>query len=273
MARKASARVELLPAQRHALILDVLRDFKAASVQDLAERLDASVSTVRRDLDYLTDQGYLDRTHGGAVIRMAPSARFEPEASISAELAKGQKSMIGAEAARRVRANQSILFDASSTVQAVSRCLALTKLPLTAVTNDMISAGILSQAATIETIVTGGVVRPGSGTLIGPPGDPFLTTIHVDIAFIGVHAISPRAFTETSLQLAAMKRRMIDAAGKVVVLADSSKFGLASFCDICAISEVDEVITDSGASDDQIDAVRAAGVKCTVVDVLTGQAR
>lgn len=273
MARKVSARVELLPAQRHALILDVLRDFGAASVQDLAERLDASVSTVRRDLDYLTDQGYLDRTHGGAVIREAPSARFEPEASISAELAKGQKNLIAAEAARRIKANQSILFDASSTVQAVSRCVFSAQIPLTAVTNDLIIAGILSQSPAIETIVTGGVVRPGTGTLIGAPGEPFLTSIHVDIAFIGVHAISAHTFTETGLSLAAMKRRMINAAGQVIVLADSSKFGLTSFCDICAISEVDEVITDSGATADQIDAVRATGTKCSVVDIASGHLR
>ncbi|MBR3372306.1 MAG: DeoR/GlpR transcriptional regulator [Rhodobacteraceae bacterium] len=273
MARKTTARVDLLPAQRHALILDVLRDFGAASVQDLADRLDASVSTVRRDLDYLTEQGYLDRTHGGAVIRTVPSARFEPEASISAELAKSQKSLIGAEAARRVKANQSILFDASSTVQAVSRCLFSAQTPITAVTNDLITAGILSQSSRIETIVTGGVVRSGTGTLIGAPGDPFLTTIHVDIAFIGVHAISDQAFTETSLALAAMKRRMIEAAAQVIVVADSSKFGLTSFCDICALSDVDEVITDSGASAGQIDAVRAAGTKCSVVDVVTGQVR
>ncbi|MGP9789260.1 DeoR/GlpR family DNA-binding transcription regulator [Roseinatronobacter sp. NSM] len=273
MSRKTTARVDLLPAQRHALILDVLRDFGAASVQDLADRLDASVSTVRRDLDYLTEQGYLDRTHGGAVIRSVPSARFEPEASISAELAKSQKSLIGAEAARRVKANQSILFDASSTVQAVSHCLFSAQIPITAVTNDLITAGILSKSSKIETIVTGGVVRSGTGTLIGAPGDPFLTTIHVDIAFIGVHAISDQAFTETSLALAAMKRRMIEAAAQVIVLADSSKFGLTSFCDICTLADVDEVITDSGASAGQIDAVRAAGTTCTVVDAVTGQVR
>lgn len=270
MGRRSSARVDLLPAQRHALILDVLRESGAVSVQELSERLDASVSTVRRDLDYLTEQGYLDRTHGGAIIRKAPTARFEPEASISAELARSQKAHIGAEAARRVEATQSVLFDASSTVQAASRSLLAMQIPLTAVTNDLITAGILSQLPQIETIVTGGVVRPGSGTMIGAPGEPFLSTIHVDIAFIGVHAISAQAFTETSLALAAMKRRMIDAAAYVIVLADSSKFGLTSFCDICALGDVDEVITDSGASAAQIDAIRAAGTTCSVVDAQTG---
>lgn len=267
MSRKGSTRVDLLPAQRHALILEVLRDFKAASIQNLADRLEASVSTIRRDLVYLTDQGYLDRTHGGAVIRTVPTARFEPEASISAELAKSQKRLIGAEAARRVKANQSVLFDASSTVQFLARSIVEAKIPLTAVTNDLTTASILSQSSVIETIVTGGIVRPGSSTLIGGPSELFLPTIHVDIAFIGVHTISGTAFTETGLDLAAMKRRMIKAATLSIVLADSSKFGPASFCDICSISDVDEVITDSGVGADQIDAVRATGTRCTVVDM------
>ena len=267
MSRKASTRVDLLPAQRHALILELLRDFKAVSIQDLADRLDASLSTVRRDLVYLTDQGYLARTHGGAVSRSVPAARFEPEPSISAELARDQKRLIAAEAARRVKAGQSLLFDASSTIQALARCLANAQMSLTVVTNDLNTAGILRQVAAIETIVTGGTVRAGSAILTGIPGDMFLTTIHVDIAFIGVHTISGAAFTETALDVAEMKRRMIKAATRVIVLADSSKFGPASFCEICRISDVHEVITDSGATPDQIDSIRAAGTLCSVVDM------
>lgn len=267
MSRNGSTRVDLMPAQRHALILELLKDFNAVSIQDLAGRLDASASTVRRDLIYLTEQGYLDRTHGGAIRRSVPTARFEPESSISAELARSQKHLIGVEAARRVKAHQSILFDASSTVQSLARGLVDAQIPLTAVTNDMTTAGIFGEASVIETFVTGGKLRAGSATLIGTPGNTFLTTIHVDIAFIGVHTISGSVFTETGLEVAEMKRRMIKAAKRVIVLADSSKFGPASFCEICRISEVHEVITDSGASLDQIEAIQAAGTICCVVDM------
>lgn len=267
MYRNEPTRVDLMPAQRHALILELLRDFNAVSIQDLAGKLDASVSTVRRDLIYLTEQGYLDRTHGGAIKRSVPTARFEPEASISAEFARSQKHLIGIEAAQRVKAHQSILFDASSTVQSLARGLADAQIPLTAVTNDLTTAGIFGGASVVETIVTGGKLRAGSTTLIGSPGNTFLTKIHVDIAFIGVHTISGGVFTETGLEVAVMKQRMINAAKRVIVLADSSKFGPASFCEICRISEVHEVITDSGASLDHIEAIQAAGTICSVVDM------
>ena len=258
------SRVELLPAQRHALILGALKNVSAASVQDLAERLGASISTVRRDLLYLTEQGYVDRTHGGAVIRRRPMARFEPEATLAAEMAKRQKEEIAALGASRIEANQSVIFDASSTVYAAARRLAEAQITFTAVTNDLRIAALLSSAKSISTVVTGGTTRSGTMTLTGEPGHAFLRGVHVDVALIGVHTISGGSFTETSLEVAAMKRLMIASASRVIVLADSSKFGPPSFCEICGIGEVEEVITDADATTEQIETIRDFGTRCTV---------
>ena len=264
MARHMTARVEMLPAQRRALILETLRDQSAASIQTLADSLGASASTVRRDLEYLTEQGYIDRTHGGAVIRRSPTARFEPEASIAAETFRPQKEAIAALAAQRVAAGQSVLFDAGSTVRAAVRRIAERGVALTAVTNDLRGALELIGAPHIHTIVVGGALRPGTATLTGEPGHHFLAEVHADIAFVGVHTISGTIFTETSLEVAAMKRLMIAAARRVIVLADSSKFGPPSFCEICGVDRVDEIITDAGATEAQLRELAAAGVTCTV---------
>jgi DeoR family transcriptional regulator of aga operon len=260
----------MLPAQRHALILETLRDRGAASIQSLSARLSASASTVRRDLEYLTEQGYLERTHGGAVIRRPPVARFEPDESIAAETARAQKAAIGAEAALRVSDGQSVLFDASSTVRAAARRIVERGAALTAVTNDLRCAAILTGSARINTIVTGGAVRRGGAALIGDPGQAFLSQIQVDVAFIGVHTVSPPVFTETSIEVAAMKRRMIAAARRTIVLADATKFGPRSFCEICPIDAVDEIITDDGLTFDQraelgLDAAGCA-VTCVPMD-------
>lgn len=264
MSRHQSARVEMLPAQRHALILETLRDQGAASIQTLSERLSASASTVRRDLEYLTEQGYLERTHGGAVIRRTPDARFEPEPSIAAETARAQKEAIAAEAAERVVEGQSVLFDASSTVHAAARRIVERGIPLTAVTNDLRCATILMASDRIHTIVTGGAVRPGTATLVGEPGRGFLGQIQADVAFIGVHTISPPVFTETSMEVAATKRRMIASARHTIVLADSSKFGSRSFCEICPIDSVDEIITDDALSDEGLAELTVVTTRCTV---------
>lgn len=262
--RPYTARVDILPAQRRALILERLRVENAASIQDLAMALGASSSTVRRDLDYLTERGYIERTHGGAIIQSAPTTRFEPEASIAAETARRQKSAIAQIAARRLSRGQSVLFDASSTVRETARVISALNLPLTAVTNDLACALLLSNAASIHTIVTGGAIRPGSTTLLGSPGQDFLGGIHVDVAFIGVHTVSGGTFTETSLEVAAMKKRMIGAARKAIVLADSRKFGGQSFCEICAAGEVDEIITDDELPESVRREYDAMGIALTI---------
>lgn len=270
--RATSTRVDRLPAQRHALILERLRIDGIASIQDLAAALGASLSTVRRDLDYLTERGYVERTHGGAIIQSAPTTRFEPEASIAAETARAQKVAIAAVAAQRLSFGQSVLFDASSTVREAARAICALDLSLTAVTNDIACAMLLSNAASIHTIVVGGAIRPGSTTLVGLPGQDFLGSIYADVAFIGVHTISGGTFTETSLEVAAMKKRMIGAARKVIVLADSRKFGGQSFCQICTADDVDEIITDEElpmATRREYDAI---DVQLTIAPAIAGSA-
>lgn len=262
--RPYSARVDILPAQRRALILERLRIQNAASIQDLAAALGASPSTVRRDLDYLTERGYIERTHGGALIQSAPMTRFEPEASIAAETARAQKSAIAQIAAQRLSRGQSVLFDASSTVREAARVICALNLSLTAVTNDIACALLLSNTASIHTIVTGGAIRPGSTTLLGSPGQDFLGGIHVDVAFIGVHTVSGGIFTETSLEVAAMKKRMIGAARKAIVLADSRKFGGQSFCEICAAGDVAEIITDDELPESVRREYDAMGITLTI---------
>lgn len=259
-----TGRVELLPAQRRATILEYLHANNVASIQELAAALGASDSTIRRDLRYLVDQGYLERTHGGAIMRHQPQTLFEPESCISAEIARPQKLAIGEFASRYVTSGQSVLLDSSSTVLAAAEFILQRQLNLTVVTNDLNCARLFSDVRHGSAIVTGGTVRPTTATLVGEPARKFLSGIHVDIAFVGVHTISSGTFTETSLEVAATKQLMIRAAKRVIVLADSSKFGMPSFCEICRIEDVDEVITDDGATVEQIESIQVKGTVCTI---------
>lgn len=254
----------MLPAQRHAKILEHLRTKTVASIQQLAAALGASESTVRRDLRYLVEQGYLERTHGGAIIRHQPETRFEPDSSIAAAIARPQKQAIGALAAREVASGQSVILDASSTVLAAGEAIFKREINLTVVTNDLNCANLFSAGSHGPVILTGGTLRPATTTLVGEPAHRFLAGIHVDVAFLGVHTISGGFFTETSLEVAGMKELMIRAAKRVIVLADSTKFGAPSFCEIGRVADVDEIITDDGATAEQVETIRAEGTICTV---------
>ncbi len=260
-----SRRPELIPAQRRAFMLEHIRKRGAASIQELSEAIGISLSTVRRDLEHLEERGYLERSHGGALIQKQLQSTFEPEAAITAEFDRPEKELIGLAAAATLHSGASVIFDSSSTVLAAARAAVERDIPLTAVTNDLGIGQALSASSTVRLLVLGGTVRPGSLTVVGEPGQSFLSNLSADVAFIGTHAISGHALTETSLEAAAMKRAMIAAARRVVLLADASKFGAAAFCRICDVTMVHELITDDRADPAQIERLRDLGLTLTIV--------
>jgi DeoR family transcriptional regulator of aga operon len=263
-ARRYSGR-DLIPAQRRALILDLIRDGKGASIARLAQRLAASQSTVRRDLDYLTEQGYIERSHGGAMAKGPPHTTFEPQYEIGSRTQHAEKAAIGAAAAALVERDQSVIFDSSSTVLEAARAVARRGIRITAVTNDINIAAALAAQGAIRLIVPGGTLRPGSFTLIGEPGMDFLAGLHVDLALIGIQALSGLRLADSSIEIAAVKRRMIEAARQAVLLADSSKFKQTSFREVCGIERMARLITDDRLGARERKALEKAGVAVSAV--------
>jgi DeoR family transcriptional regulator of aga operon len=194
----ARGRVELIPAKRRALVLEELKRQGAAGIQELAEVVGASASTIRRDLDELERQGAVQRTHGGAVLQRTEHATFEPDLAIAAQFARLEKEAIGAAMAAELQPGQSVILDASTTVLEVARAIAARPIPLTAVTNSLATAEVLAAVPDVHLVVPGGTVRPGSLTLVGRPGEDFLATIHADVAILGTHAITGSLLTEIS---------------------------------------------------------------------------
>lgn len=188
-----SKRVDIIPAKRRAMILEWLRAHGAASIQELADDIGASASTIRRDLEHLMDTGHLERTHGGAVLLPPLQATSEFDASINQHMARPQKRAIGLAAAQRLNPRESVIFDSSTTVLEAARAAIERGLPLTAVTNSLDIALLCSTAAGIRVVVPGGMLRAGTPTLVGDPGETFLKTIHADVCMIGTHASPGRS--------------------------------------------------------------------------------
>ncbi len=261
----STRRPELIPAQRRAFMVEHIRRRGAASIQELSEAIGISTSTVRRDLEHLENRGYLERSHGGALIQKELQSTFEPEAAITAEFDRAEKQAIGHAVADTLRAGESVIFDSSSTVLAAARRCVERKLALTAVTNDLGIGQRLAASDAIRIVVLGGTLRAGSLTMVGEPGQAFLGNLNADVALIGTHALSGSTLSETSLETAAMKRAMIAAARRVVLLADASKFRPAAFCRICDINAIHELFTDSRADPADLGRLRDLGIKVTVV--------
>ncbi len=258
-------RAEMIPAQRRALVLEQIRLKGAASIQELAEGIGASPSTIRRDLEELESKGYLERAHGGAMLQRTSSPTFEPEAVIAAEFSRDEKRAIGAAAAGMLNAGEAVIFDSGSTVMEAARATAQRNLALTAVTNDLAAGQVLAGADRIRVVMLGGTIRPGSFTVSGDPGLQFLTILNANIALIGIHAVSGGYLTETALEIASMKRAMIAAAQRVILLADATKLTQSAFCRVCELSVVHAIITDSRADPADVDRLKDAGIEVTVV--------
>jgi len=257
----------MIAAQRRALLLEELRREGAGSIVALAEKINVSPSTIRRDLDFLAEGGYIVRSHGGAVLNETHRTTFEPGREIGAHVAHDAKAAIGARAATLLEPGQSVIFDSSSTVLEAAKVVVERNLRLTVCTNDIATAMVLARSEGLQLLVLGGTNRRGSLTLIGDPGLSFLERLHADVAFIGIHSLFAGRLSETSIDLAAMKRRMIASAARPVILADSSKFRHPSFCEVCAASDVRTVITDSGIAAEDRERLLESDVELIAVEV------
>jgi DeoR family transcriptional regulator of aga operon len=270
----------VLPEQRRAVVLEHIQREGVISVRKVAQLIGSSVATVRRDFAELAKRGMIVRIHGGAMLALSQRTTFEPDYHFTSQVFVSEKEAIGRVAADLLEPTQSVLFDSSSTVFQAARFVIERHIPILALTNDLNIAKALADAPQIELKVTGGSLRPGSFTLVGDPGRSFLGSLHVDICFLGIHAIALRShhnnadsggdpcatLSDTSLEVVAMKRQMVRAAGKKVVLVDSSKFGISAFCDVCDLDCIDIIITDRNIEPDQQRCLERQGIQVIIAD-------
>jgi DeoR family transcriptional regulator of aga operon len=113
----------------------------------------------------------------------------------------------------------------------------------------------------------GGQVRPGSFTLVGSSTRTAIQSLRADVAFIGVHSLANLRPSETSLEVASVKRSLIEAANRVILLLDSSKFEQSAFCEICPITRIQEVISDEGMDTENRRGLEQLNIRVTLVPV------
>jgi DeoR family transcriptional regulator of aga operon len=249
-------------AQRLAAILDVVATRYAVDTRELARELNVSPATVRRDLALLDEQRLLRRSHGGAV---TSDVALELPLRYRAGQHHEEKLRIAKEAATRVTDGSVVGLTGGTTTTEVAHEITGRK-GLTIVTNALNISGELAIRRDLTLVVTGGTARPESYELVGPLADENLARFNLDVAFVGVDGISVSAGLTTHHETEAhTNRTMIDRARRTVVVADSSKLDNTSFARICAIEDVDELITDTGAEKTIVDELVAAGITVTAV--------
>src|SRR6185369_1811451 len=236
----------MLARQRQSLILSRIREDGGVRVADLARDLGVSDMTVRRDLEILDRRGLIEKVHGGAT-SLPNSALFEPGFDVKSELQGPEKEAIADAAVALVVPGTAIGISAGTTTYALAR--RLVDIPgLTVVTNSVPVADVLHRAGrSDQTIILTGGVRTPSDALVGPFAVAALRTIHLDQVFMGVHGMDPRSgFTTPNVLEADTDRALVAAGRKLVVCADSSKWGVIGISSIARLDEADTLVTDDG---------------------------
>lgn len=254
----------LLPAQRRQHILDFLHNHGAVTLQQLAQALHVSLSTLRRDLEALAVEGLVDRTHGGALLRHQQYSTFEPKFAAAVELSPHEKSLIGMAAAEALVPGQSVIFDSGSTVMEAAKAVVGRNMEILAITNDIQIAQILGAGPHVRVYVFGGQLRTGSNTLVGEEVLSKAQAIRADVLLFGAHAVTEGVVSETSSEVAAVKRALMRSATSRRLLVDSSKFRPRVFMTVCNVGDLDEIITDDGVPQDEIERMRGAGARITI---------
>jgi DeoR family transcriptional regulator of aga operon len=247
-------------AERLDEIIDRLATAGSVSVRELTDALGASSATVRRDLKLLEDQKLLSRSHGGAVRN---GLIYELPVRYRGGRHAEEKSRIADAAVDRISDAQTVGLTGGTTTTAVAR--RLRGRALTVVTNAVNIASELVISETIRLVVTGGVARPQSYELIGPLAERTLEGLNVDLMFLGVDGVNAAGATTHDEIEAQTDHKMVERAGRVIVLCDSSKIGRSALSQICGLSDIDELITDVDAPAEDLQALRAAGLEVVAV--------
>jgi DeoR family fructose operon transcriptional repressor len=247
-------------AERQHRISEYLQKVEFAGLEDIAKQLDASVSTIRRDLTTLEATGVLRRTHGGARITNPRSDEFTFAARDTHQLA--EKEAIGKACAGLIRPNQSVILDAGTTVYHVARHLEA-KTPQV-ITNSLPIANLFGSANRLEVVVSGGVIYPRLGVLVGPPAVQAFSKIHADVAVMSAGGITLDGITNSHGLLIDIQLAMIEAAQKVIFCFDHTKLGRRSVSELCGLDRVDVIVTDGGAPMELVEGLRGRGIDVVV---------
>ena len=253
----------MLGEERREYIINLIKKIGSVSAIDIAKTLEVSETTIRRDLNKLAKKKLLRRTHGGAmsIIAVGQEMKFD----IQKEKFIQEKKKISVAAAMLVEEGDVIFIEAGTT--GLQTVLNITnKKKLTILTNSCDIATLLAKANPHYTIIlSGGLLKIETRSLVGPMADNAIKNINVDKAFIGITGIDlEKGITTTDQIEAQTKRNIIDSAKKVIALCDHSKLGHVSVNFVAPLKKIDILITDSEADQDFLKKIKKLGIEVII---------
>lgn len=249
--------------RRHEIVQLALADGRV-DVPELARRFAVSDVTIRADLKLLNDRGILVRTRGGALA----SNRVLRELSLAEKASEGAgiKRKLAERACDFIQSGDSLILDSGTTTAEIAKQLDRFE-RLSVMTNGLNVAQILATMSGVEVMITGGTLRKKSQSFFGRHAEESLSRYHFDKLILGVDGFDLNAGITTHFEHeAVLNRRMCEAAKRIIVVTDSSKFDRAGLHKIRGFGEIDVLVTDAGIPDKFANALENCGVRLSIVE-------
>ncbi len=249
----------MLAHERQEIIMQMINKDRTVKVSRLIKTFNVSIETVRRDLEILEKDGKLRRVYGGAVLETVNGIELT---SIDRKTKNiDEKRELAKTATKYVKEGQSIALDISTTNLEFARALKKVIRRLTVLTNSLEIAAEFSDMDKYTVILIGGVMRNEELCIVGDLAEQFIEKFHIDTAFMSMSGISLKnGFTDYGMGEVQVKKKMMEVAQQIIVLADSSKFDVVSLLKVCDIDSIDIVITDSKLNSNIIEKYSDSGV-------------
>lgn len=248
-------------SKRHADILRILNEQGTITVASLADRLNVSLETIRRDVKPLDQEGAIVKMHGAIGLpNLSGEAPFERRMRENADA----KRAVAKTVAATILDGDSIMLDTGTTASYLAREL-LTHRRLTVVTNCSDIARTLSTVNGNKVYMAGGELRSDSGAAFGISAIEFVSRFSVTHAIITTGAVNATfGVTDFDLDEAEFARVVLTRGERSLVITDHTKFGRQGLVQVCGFDGFSELVTDKTPPQDIIDAMNAGGAKLTV---------
>jgi DeoR/GlpR family transcriptional regulator of sugar metabolism len=232
---------------RRSKSLELLSRKGFTSLTELVQEFGVSESTIRRDLEILEEQGFVKRTHGGAVyIKDAPAQRL---AFADREMAAAaEKEAIARSVAEMIHDGQTIILNGGTTCFQVARALQGRRLSV--ITNSVPIASLLSTDLATEVTLIGGYVYPRTGVAMGAMAEKQIQDLHASQMVLSCAGLTSDGAFNANQMMVDVERKMMQAADQVILAVDHGKFGMRSVVKLCDLSELDAIVTDSGTDEE-----------------------
>lgn len=243
-------------AARQTKILEELEHAPSLRVVDLAQRLNVSTETIRRDLDEMTGRGELNRTYGGAI---RPPAE-EPAVSVRHALFVEERSRIAKAVVPLIQDAKVLMIGSGATTVHLARRIAATMRDVTVITHSFGVATVLSINPTIRVVLAPGDYHATEGASVGAHAVEFLGRFQADVALIGASGLGASGPSEALIDVAAVYSAMCRSSARRIVVADHSKFGQTYPAVYATWAEIDTLATDSAPGRELAEGLRRASV-------------